>query len=100
VNPQPKQKRLRDKKYLEWLRSLWCCNCYRAGSENVQVVAHHIRIGTNGGTGIKPGDNHCVPLCVDCHADLHQIGEATFWENAAKNPHEVSNQFWSRYNKH
>lgn len=42
------------------------------------IECAHVRTGTNGGVGIKPGDCWTVPLCRDCHARQHQIGEPEF----------------------
>jgi hypothetical protein len=92
-----KEKRLRDKGYLKYLRTKPCCNCYRIASDWLDVVPHHIRMATGGGVGVKPGDNHCVPLCVDCHSDLHQHGEKTFWHNCAIDPHKVAQFHWGQY---
>lgn len=29
--------------------------------------------------GGKCCDSRCIPLCVDCHAEVHQIGNKAFW---------------------
>lgn len=46
--------------------------------------AHHIRLGTNGGSSLKPSDYFCIPLLNEYHATglfaLHIIGEGTFFE--------------------
>jgi hypothetical protein len=42
------------------------------------IECAHVRTGTDGGTGIKPSDRWTVPLCKECHARQHQIGEAEF----------------------
>lgn len=70
--------------------------CIVCGSHNVQAA--HIRSGTGGGAGYKPPDKWCVPLCVDCHADQHRIGEKKFWGDnlsKAKNLAEKLYQLWS-----
>jgi hypothetical protein len=42
------------------------------------IECAHVRIGTDGGTGIKPSDRHCISLCKECHSRQHQIGEPAF----------------------
>lgn len=42
------------------------------------IECAHVRIGTDGGTGIKPSDRWTISLCKDCHARQHNMGEATF----------------------
>jgi hypothetical protein len=70
----------RNVKYLSWLREQ---NCIVSG-EKAQC-AHHIRLGTNGGKGIKPSDYFCVPLTNEYHTTgsnaVHLIGEETFLED-------------------
>jgi hypothetical protein len=70
----------RNTKYLSWLREQSCI----VSGEKAQC-AHHIRLGTNGGKGIKPSDYFCVPLTNEFHTTgsdaVHLIGEETFLEN-------------------
>ena len=72
-----KHKAHRNQKYLSWLREQKCV----VSNEKAQC-AHHIRLGTNGGTGIKPSDYFCLPLRNEYHTTgthaLHLIGEETF----------------------
>lgn len=37
-----------------------------------------MRVETGGGTGLKPPDRWCVPLCHDHHLEQHRIGHAAF----------------------
>lgn len=63
-----KRKPWRSRKYLAWIRKQPCCNgCGPA-------VAHHI-IGTGflSGVGMKAGDNYAMPLCQECHSEMHSI---------------------------
>lgn len=57
-----------------FVRSHACCAC---GSMTA-IECAHVRIGTDGGTGIKPSDCWTISLCRDCHARQHQIGETAF----------------------
>jgi hypothetical protein len=72
-----KHKAHRNIKYLNWLREQKC-----AVSDKKAQCAHHIRLGTNGGTSIKPSDYFCIPLRNEFHTTgkraLHIIGEETF----------------------
>jgi len=62
--------------HLAWLRTLPCSvpKC-RAPAPS---EAHHVRLGTDGGTGLKPSDKWAVPLCHRHHRQLHQVGQVTF----------------------
>lgn len=43
-----------------------------------QTEAAHIRVGTDGGTAMKPSDCYTIPLCSHHHDLQHRIGERTF----------------------
>ena len=68
---------MRSDKHLKFIRSLPCCVC-RAKPPS---EAAHIRLGSDGGMGLKPSDKFTVPLCHMCHSRQHQTGERTFWGN-------------------
>jgi Protein of unknown function (DUF968) len=82
-----KVKPIRDKKYLDFIRSLPCLICGAAGSE-----AHHEAREGHGTMGGKPGDDRTIPLCVNHHAfggtkkhpgSVHGMGKLTgrkYWE--------------------
>jgi len=53
-----------------------------------------VRTGTDGGTGIKPGDRYAVPLCALCHAKQHRVGELTFWSALRIDPINVAARLW------
>lgn len=57
-----------------WIRGHACAAC---GSETA-IECAHVRIGTDGGIGIKPSDKWCISLCKECHALQHQKGEQSF----------------------
>jgi len=42
------------------------------------IEAAHVRTGTEGGMGIKPGDDWVISLCSYHHQRQHMIGEAAF----------------------
>ena len=63
MTENPKPKKYRNKKYLEFIRSHPCIIC-----GNPETDAHHIRRQEYGsGTGTKPHDYVTVPLCRYCH---------------------------------
>ena len=67
----------RNTKYLAWLRSQ---SCIVSGQK--AEVTHHVRLGTNGGKGLKPSDYFCIPLIEEFHTTgqnaVHRIGEESF----------------------
>jgi len=64
------KKNLRDKKYLKWLS---------AQPPHIpgwgDTVYHHVKLFCNGGVGIKPPDNDCLPVAFSVHDEIHQYGE-------------------------
>lgn len=69
-----KTPRISDKNHLVFIRTL---PCVRTGRKTVQAA--HIRMGTNGGMGMKPGDNFSLPLDYREHERQHRIGESQYW---------------------
>lgn len=72
----PKTKTPRNAKYLAYIRTNDCAACGR----NAPSQAAHVRMGGDGGMGLKPSDYRTVPLCGSCHYRQHQIGERKFWD--------------------
>ena len=79
-----KTKNWRSPKHLEWLREQRCLCCNRCPRSE----AAHIRIGTDGGMGLKPSDYWATPLCSECHGYQHLAGERTFWTIEGLDPHK------------
>jgi hypothetical protein len=77
----PKTKAIRDKDHLAFIRQLPCCVSLK---NSEPCHAAHVRIGANGGMGMKPGDNFVLPLCADVHGRQHAIGESEFWGDMEK----------------
>ena len=44
------------------------------------MQAAHVRIGTDGGTSLRPSDWFINPMCDGHHREQHAIGEPTFEE--------------------
>jgi len=79
--PPPRRKRTSRRQrlnpeHLVWVRSLPCSTA--APGCTSPCHAHHVRLGTDGGTGIKPSDKWTVPLCAAHHQELHDHGARSF----------------------
>ncbi len=86
----------RNLKYLAWLRKQNCV------VSNISAdVAHHIRLGTNGGQGLKPSDYFCVPLTDELHTTgnlaVHRIGEESFLRDNEIDKEEIFLFYLSSY---
>lgn len=68
--------------HLKWIRSMNCCV---KGCTGRPIHAHHVRIRSGSGTGLKPGAEWTVPLCQSHHAALHLVGAQTFNERHGVN---------------
>lgn len=91
-----REQRIRCPGHLAWVRSHACCV---PGCNRMPIEAAHVRVGTNGGMGMKPDDTWAISLCSTHHAEQHRIGEQPFetehrinmkalaQEFAAKSPH-------------
>jgi len=53
-------------------------HCSVPGSRRLPVECAHVRIGTSGGTAIKPSDRWCISLCRHHHAEQHRLGQRSF----------------------
>lgn len=58
-----------------WVRGFNCCV---PGCEERPIECAHVRLGTDGGTGIKPSDRWCISLCRFHHNRQHDVGELSF----------------------
>ena len=94
-----KQPRLRDPRYLAFLRTKPCCVC---GAPPPSEAAH-IRSGSTvyckppTGMAEKPDDRWAVPLCgpilgvkKGCHRTQHAGAESKFWRERGLNPFEIA----------
>ena len=88
---RPKHNLRRRQQHLAFIRQLSCVACGKAAPSE----AAHVRTGTDGGTGVKPGDRYSVPLCTTCHAKQHRIGELSFWSALRIDPVNVALRLWS-----
>lgn len=52
--------------------------CSVPGCQGGPIEAHHVRVGTNAGTGRKSDDSWLTSLCTVHHAEAHSLGCETF----------------------
>jgi hypothetical protein len=70
-----KQPLFRSESYLAFVRTLDCANC----GSSATTQAHH-RIGHGRVSTMKTSDLESMPLCLQCHHLLHNIGWKQFEE--------------------
>ena len=87
---KPKLDSHRRGQHLSFIRQLPCVACGRAAPSEPA----HVRTGTDGGVGLKPGDRYTVPLCTACHAKQHRIGELSFWSALRIDPLNAAFRLW------
>jgi hypothetical protein len=98
VHPKPRREgRLRCAPHLAFVRSHACCvpGC----EEQTFLEAAHVRIGTQGGTSLKPGDNWTISLCAFHHMRQHVMGEESFEASYNIDMKALAAAFWSAFRK-
>ena len=70
---------IRDRKYLDWLRSQPCCI---TGVEGQTEPAHTFKSIGGGGMGLKSSDSRALPIHFELHRLQHSMSEAQFWREA------------------
>lgn len=93
-----KYKRIRDKNHLAFIRSLPCAKCVQESKSKKifwKSEACHIRKGTNGALGRRPGDDYTLPLCPFHHRRQHQIGEVQFYKSVPKAVELAQELYWA-----
>lgn len=58
-----------------WVRRHSCCV---PGCRRLPIECAHVRVGTDGGLGLKPPDKWTISLCRFHHLEQHEIGERAF----------------------
>lgn len=84
----------RNEDYLNYIRKMPCMICRGQTDDPLEMdhqsEAAHVRIGGDGGMGLKPSDYRSVPLCHIHHRSQHVSGERTFWRDVAgRDPNTV-----------
>ena len=59
-----------------------------------RIEAAHVRIGTDGGIGMKPSDCWTIPLCSSAHREQHKIGEAPFEKRYGIDMKKIAADLW------
>lgn len=81
-------------RHLQYVRGHECAvpGC-RSGDP---IEAAHVRVGTDGGTGLKPSDKWAIPLCRSHHEEQHRIGEPHFETRHKLNMKAIAQGLWTR----
>ena len=89
----PKNPRLHDRPYLDWLKTKPCVACHAAPP----CDPAHIRIGLFA-MGMKPDDRLATPLCRPCHDAQHAFGdESKWWKLAGLDPFEIAARLYAEF---
>lgn len=87
MNSRPDSGPLRSPGHLAFVRSHDCCLRGKEWLEPGLHVPHvcsgpieaaHVRTGTDGSLGAKPGDDWTISLCAYAHRRQHEVGETSF----------------------
>lgn len=78
--------------HLAWVRGHECCA--ETGLCFGKIEAAHVRTGTDGGMGVKPGDNWTIPLCAGHHRIQHDLGETSFESQYLINMKTIAEGLW------
>jgi len=93
VDVSTREKRWRCPSHLKWVRGFSCCV---PGCDRRPIEAAHVRTGTGGGTGMKPGDDWVISLCSHCHRRQHQIGEPAFERETGIDMKALAMEFFAK----
>ena len=64
----------------QYVQFIYFQPCIVPGCASRRIEPHHWQNKQNHGTGLKPGDEWCVPLCLKHHHELHEHGRESFWK--------------------
>lgn len=86
--PKPRKVGIDSPAHREFVRGFPCAYCeMHSERQDSPTEAHHHRKGAHAGTGIKPCDSTCVPLCTQHHNEFHTRGCIGEW--SPKQTHAV-----------
>lgn len=74
-SPRPARQERTCAAHRTWVRKHKCCV---GGCLGAPIECAHVRLGTDGGIGLKPSDCWCVSLCRNHHQQQHNMGELAF----------------------
>jgi len=89
----PKERRVRDKTHLDYVRSKPCVICGRT-----PVHAHHLRFAQKRAMGLKVSDEFTVPLCSIHHDEVHRTGDERAWwaRHGIIEPLKTAEKLWAQ----
>jgi hypothetical protein len=76
-----------------WVRR-HCCSV--PGCRQRPIECAHVRIGTDGGAGMKPSDKWVLSLCTSHHREQHRIGEHAFEQLYCLDLKSLASEFAAR----
>jgi hypothetical protein len=86
---------IRSAGHLTFVRGFVCSVSNTHGHEcQGKIEAAHVRIGTDGGTALKPSDCWAIPLCASHHAEQHRIGERSFETKYKISMKAIAEKLW------
>lgn len=95
--PKPKlhESKRRFPGHRAWVRGHMCAvtTSYNPTPCDGDTECAHVRMGTDGGVGVKPSDWWTVSLCRVHHAEQHQIGEGAFEKRYGLNLKALAEEF-------
>jgi hypothetical protein len=72
-------------------------SCEACGRWDETIVGAHVRVGHEGGVGLKPSDDLIIALCYQCHSEQEANPGARWWvENLVKPQARRAYQEWAR----
>lgn len=80
--------------YADWIRSQGClaCEAHPKMTQMLPTQAHHVRTRGAGGSA-----QDLVPLCWDCHHDVHSMGRRTFERHYGIDLKAAARRLWATY---
>ncbi len=95
AKPKREKNPRRQPEHQAFIRNLaHCLCCGKPGSPSDPIQCAHIRLGTDGGTSLRPSDRYTVPLLSSHHRRQHDKGEVTFWASVGIDPTPVAERLW------
>lgn len=87
---------IRSESHKQWIRQ-FCCILFGKDGHSCagKTEAAHVRSLTDGGMGMKPGDNWVIPLCSGAHAEQHHLGEFPFEHKYRIDMKAIAERLWS-----
>ncbi|MFL6728287.1 MAG: putative HNHc nuclease [Sphingomicrobium sp.] len=71
-------------------------HCSVPRCDRLPIECAHVRIGTDGGAGLKPSDRWVISLCRSHHREQHEIGELSFEEKYSIDLQALAREFVRR----